>query len=146
VRKPKRGPTATNTVHFACFNCRKAFKQPGSSNWDPEVPARPYPCPECKRPMVRLGRYFKAPPQRATRQWIKVELLHRYGERFESGHLGLGVKCRTLPDTIAYLAGPDRPASEVRAVLDGIRALRSRAPRPAEPIAPADGGRDVGSR
>lgn len=141
VGKPKRGPTATNTVHFACFDCRKAFKQPGSSNWDPEVPARPFPCPECKQPMARLGRYFKAPPQRASRQWLKVELLHYYGEQFESGYLGLGRKCRTLPDTIAYLAGPGRPASEVRAVLEGIRVSRARAARQGEPAA-AYGGRD----
>jgi hypothetical protein len=91
--------------------------------------------------MVRLGRYFKAPPQRATRQWLKVELLHHYGERFESGYLGLGRKCRTLPDAVAYLAGPDRPASEVRAVLEGIRTVRSRAARHAEPSAAADRGR-----
>jgi hypothetical protein len=76
--------------------------------------------------MVPLGRYFKAPPQRANRQWLKVELLHHYGEQFWSGSLGLGSKCRTLADAIAYLAGPDRQASEVRAVLEGIRVLRSR--------------------
>jgi hypothetical protein len=29
--------------------------------------------------MTRLGRYFKAPPQRAKRQWLKVELLYHYG-------------------------------------------------------------------
>lgn len=129
VAKPKRGPTATNTVHFACFDCRKAFKQRGSSNWNPDVPARPYPCPECKQPMVRLGRYFKAPPQRATRQWLKVELLHHYGERFESGYLGLGSKCRTLPATITYLVSLARPESEVRAVLENIGVSRSRGAR-----------------
>ena len=131
--KAKRRPTATNTVHFACFDCRQAFKQRGSSNWDPDLPTRPFPCPVCKRPMVRLGRYFRAPPRRATRQWLKVELLYHYGERFESGHSRVGQKCRTLPDAVAYLAGPDRPSSAVRAVLDGIRAHRSRAARPAEP-------------
>ncbi len=127
--KSKRGPTATNTVHFACFDCRKAFKQTGSSNWDPEVPKRPFPCPDCKRSMVRLGRYFKAPPKRATRQWIKVELLYHYGERFESGHSGLDRKCRTLSDAVAHLVRPTRAVSEIRAVLEGIRALRSRAAR-----------------
>jgi hypothetical protein len=133
LTKSRHEPTATNTVHFACFDCRKAFKQRGSSNWDPEVPPRPFPCPECERPMVRLGRYFKAPPRRATRQWLKVELLHHYGERFESGYLGLGRKCRTLPDAVMYLAGPGRAASDVRAALEGIRATRSGAGRRAKP-------------
>ena len=140
MRKARRDPTATNTVHFACFDCRKAFKQRGSSNWDPAVPERPYPCPECKRPMSRLGRYFKSPPQRAIRQWLKVELLYRHGERFESGYLGLGTKCRTLAATVAYLAGPARSEAEVRGVLESIRASRSRAQRQAEPGTSSDGG------
>ena len=82
--KPKRGvPHATNKVHFACFACRKSFKQMGSSNWDHEVPQRPFPCPECKRPMVRLGRYFKAPRKHAVRKWREVEALYAAGARFD---------------------------------------------------------------
>ena len=115
---------ATNTVHFACFACRKSFKQRGSSNWDLDVPQRPFPCPECKQCMVRLGRYFKAPPNRATRQWLKVELLHHYGERFVSGNLRLGSECRTLPATVAYLSASHKEG-EVRSMLETIRALRS---------------------
>ena len=129
MAKARREQTATNTVHFACFDCRKAFKQRGSSNWDHTLPHRPFPCPECKQPMVRLGRYFKAPPQRADKQWLKVELLHHYGERFESGYLGLGSKCRTLPATVTYLSGLARPEAEVRAVLKTMRASRSRPKR-----------------
>ena len=113
-----------NTVHFACFGCRKAFKQRGSSNWDAAVPERPFPCPDCKNPMARLGRYFKAPPKRASRQWLKVELLYHYGERFESGGSKLGTRCSTLGSTVAYLAGPNRPEDEVRTCLERIRASR----------------------
>jgi hypothetical protein len=81
---PKLGvPHATNKVHFACFACRKSFKQMGSSNWDHSVPQRPFPCPECKDPMVRLGRYFKAPRQNAVRMWRKVKELYELGERFD---------------------------------------------------------------
>jgi len=76
-------PTATNRVHFACFACRKAFKQRGSSNWDSNVPERPFPCPECKAPMIRLGRYFKAPRRQAVRAWREVEQLYREGARFD---------------------------------------------------------------
>jgi hypothetical protein len=82
-RKGSGVPTATNKVHFACFDCRKSFKQPGSSNWDSNVPERPFPCPDCKKPMVRLGRYFKAPPSRSLKAWREVERLYLSGERFD---------------------------------------------------------------
>jgi hypothetical protein len=125
VAKTSGKPTASNTVHFACFNCRKAFKQRGSSNWDTQVPLRPFQCPDCKHPMARLDRYFKAPSQRASRQWLKVELLYHYGERFWSGRSGLNSKCRNLPLAVVYLAASGKPESEVRAVLESIRARRS---------------------
>jgi hypothetical protein len=76
-------PSATNKVHFACFDCRKTFKQLGSSNWDSKVPQRPFPCPECKRPMARMGRYFKAPPQRSVKAWAQVKSAYLGGERFD---------------------------------------------------------------
>lgn len=83
VRKGSGVPTATNKVHFACFACRKTFKQMGSSNWDHRVPERPFPCPNCKQPMVRMGRYFKAPSQRSARAWREVERKYQSGERFD---------------------------------------------------------------
>jgi hypothetical protein len=83
TRRGSGVPSATNRVHFACFVCRKTFKQRGSSNWDREVPERPFPCPECQRPMARMGRHFKAPPRRAARAWAKVEAAYLGGERFD---------------------------------------------------------------
>jgi hypothetical protein len=83
MREGSGVPTLTNKVHFVCFACRKAFKQQGSSNWDSNVPERPFPCPNCKQPMVRIGRYFKAPPQRAVRAWREVERQYQCGERFD---------------------------------------------------------------
>ncbi len=74
--------------------------------------------------MNRLGRYFKAPPKRAVRQWQKVELLYRYGERFESGNSGLGTKCDTLPATVALLVECGHDESTVRATLKHIREAR----------------------
>lgn len=115
---------STNTVHFACFDCRVAFKQPDSSNWDTRVAERPFDCPNCKQPMVRLGRYFKAPPRRATRQWLKVELLFKYGERFFSGNSGLDAKCDTLASTVAYLVDSGHEASDIHTALKCIRCAR----------------------
>lgn len=77
-------PHPTNTVHYACFDCRVSFKQPGSSNWDVAVPERPFLCPNCKAPMRRMGRYFKAPPRRDLRGWRETIRLYRDGERFET--------------------------------------------------------------
>lgn len=83
MRKGSGIPQATNKVHFACFGCRKTFKQFGSSNWDSNVPERAFLCPECKAPMARLGRYFKAPRQRAIKAWRIVEERYQNGERFD---------------------------------------------------------------
>src|SRR5438046_763550 len=71
--------------HYACFRCRKAFKQRGSS--DPQVPGagRLFPCPECGAPMEDLGEDFKAPPRRDTKQWRKVEILAGFGITYRPG-------------------------------------------------------------
>ena len=74
--------------------------------------------------MVRLGRYFKAPPRRAGKQWLKVELLYAFGERFVSGYSGLDKACATLAMTIAYLTANGHDESAVRGRLEQIRALR----------------------
>ncbi len=122
-RKPKPNLT-NNTVHFVCFDCRKAFKQPGSSNWNADIAKRPFACPNCKRPMTPLGRYFKAQSQRAAKQWLKVELLLRFGEDFWSGHKSLGTRCDTLASTIRYLVDSGNEESGVRQNLEQIRRQR----------------------
>lgn len=123
---PKIKANTLNKVHFACFACRKAFKQPESSNWNQEIPERPFDCPDCKRPMVRLGRYFKAPPRRARRQWLTTELLFEFGERFVSGNSCLGQKCRTIPLTILHLVSTGHEESVVRARLRCIQKVRQK--------------------
>jgi hypothetical protein len=76
--------------------------------------------------MFWLGRYFKAPPRRASRQWLKVELLHSYGERFGSyyGPTNLHVRCKTLGATVAYLVGQGHEEKAVRQRLAEIRKMR----------------------
>jgi hypothetical protein len=115
-----------NRVHFACFDCRKSFKQPESSNWDISIPERGFKCPECKSPMVRLGRYFKAPRRNAFRQWEKVELLYEFGELFISGTSGLSTRCKTLSRTLANLAECGHPQKSIDSRLKRIRANRDR--------------------
>jgi hypothetical protein len=119
--KPLAKANPTNKVHFACFDCRTSFKQPGSSNWDPSIPERPFECPNCKQPMTRLGRYFKAPPRRSAAQWHKVELLVLFGESFFAGNSGLGTKCKTVASTVQYLVDSGHVESDVRKRLRQIR-------------------------
>ena len=74
--------------HYACFGCRKAFKQP--NRLDLEKQLRPKHsknrvvlCRECRKPMQSMGHAFKAPRQNATKQWKKVETLITNGIRFD---------------------------------------------------------------
>jgi hypothetical protein len=74
--------------------------------------------------MTRMGKYFKAPPKTAFAQWLKVELLYRFGERFYSSRAGLSRTCRTLRSTLEYLTNQGNPADDVRWELDQLRRLR----------------------
>lgn len=90
-----------HSLPFACFNCRKSFKvewndfSPGKN--DPKVLGQR--CPECAGQLVYAGRYFKAPPKNALKQWRKVALLFQRGWRADS--LSGGPK--TLCEVPAFL-------------------------------------------
>jgi hypothetical protein len=71
--------------------------------------------------MLRLDRHFKAPPQRARTQWLKVELLHAFGETFFSSHSKLDEKCATLAGTVSYLVESGHARE---AVLDRLAQIR----------------------
>lgn len=126
--KPRAKATATDRVHFACFDCRKSFKQPESSNWEKEIPERPFECPNCKRPMTRLGKYFRAPRKRMWKQWLKIELLYSFGETFDSSWTNISWKCGTLPETIEFLVDAGEEEAAVRQRLVEIRARRRENP------------------
>jgi hypothetical protein len=66
------------TLQFACFDCRKVFKQK-YRRWKEVLK-----CPDCGRPMAWMGRAFRAPRRENTKQWRKVELLARNGFTFWS--------------------------------------------------------------
>jgi len=95
--------------HFACFGCRKAFKQRGSEGavavGAAAPPPRDFPCPECGRPMPVMGRDFEAPPQRDRKGWLAAEVLHSFGVAFEPGICGPGFRPRALREVVAFLAG-----------------------------------------
>ena len=76
--------------------------------------------------MVRLGKYFKAPRSTAIRQWLKIELLYNFGERFESSFTNISWICKTLPDTVNYLTDQGYPRDAIDAFLKRARAKRNR--------------------
>jgi hypothetical protein len=75
--------------------------------------------------MTPMGKYFKAPPTRAVRQWLKVELLHRFGDCFSSSNSGLSRTCQTLRSAVDYLKEQGHSAEDVRWQLDQLRRLRA---------------------
>lgn len=123
--------SAEHPQHYACFGCRKAFKQRGSkhpSQFWIDAPDRPFPCPECKVPMVPLGRDFKVPLQRARAQWLKVELLHSFGVAFEVPVCdvgGPGPRPGKLSDVVGFLVARGFDPTEVRKRLADIQRRRS---------------------
>lgn len=76
--------------HLVCFFCRKQFRKP--SRWTgirhelrlypnevTENLIKGYPCPECKSPMVNMGRCFAPPRHADKRGWEQVHLMARCG-------------------------------------------------------------------
>jgi hypothetical protein len=79
---------------FACFSCRKVFKQSSSDQVGANI------CPECAKPMSYMGTAFRAPKQENVDQWKKAELLIAAGFHFTKD---AGPKPRTLKDLSAFL-------------------------------------------
>ncbi len=76
--------------HLVCFSCRKQFRKPSRWNsiqrerrlYPAEVKEnliKVYPCPECKNPMVNMGRCFRPPRCADKRSWEQMQLLARHG-------------------------------------------------------------------
>lgn len=84
------GNTAPYKEHFACFRCRKAFKQPpagGLPEHGRRESAEPHVvrCPQCREPMAGVGKDFEAPRQSDVKRWEAVEVLHRHGIKLAGG-------------------------------------------------------------
>jgi len=94
---------------FACFTCRKAFKQ--VNRW--ELPKELQPkkgenrlckCPQCGRPMADMGHDFKAPKQNNIKQWEKVKILFEHGFTYHScGCCGPGFRPSELIEVADFI-------------------------------------------
>lgn len=108
---------------FACFDCRKSFKQINSCELPmcrrpAEGEPRVVPCPQCGKPMADMGHDFKAPATRDVKQWEKVRVLFQHGFAFHScGCGGPGYRPKHLREVEAFVASQ-------RTVSEGERLLR----------------------
>lgn len=96
--------------HYACFHCRKAFKQGFPRSGEVTL------CPQCRQPMTNMGTDFKAPAQRERRQWQKVQQLAQAGIRFfpASGTGTPGDRPATLAEVPAFLRRIHPPSAGQR--------------------------------
>ncbi len=111
--------------HFACFSCRKCFKQPGSAEWQASEEHRPFPCPECGALMCDLGSDFKAPRKRDARQWMKVEVLAGFGFTYCPGCCdGPGQRPAELTGVEEFLVAQGYRGEEVRQRIEAVKHVR----------------------
>lgn len=112
--------------HFACFPCRKSYKQPGSSEWGMTGEARPFPCPGCGKLMRDLGSDFKAPRQRDVRRWLTVEILDGLGIGYHPGCCdGPGYRPAELTQVEQFLVARGYSTEAIRKRIRAVKRRRS---------------------
>jgi hypothetical protein len=104
--------------HYACFDCRKTFKQPFRLEPTFDMTSRGIvyksgqnvlrlgseQCPECKKTMHHIGHDFQAPKRSKVAQWEKVRQLVLAGFKFHScGCGGPGERPRHLREVPEFL-------------------------------------------
>ena len=95
--------------HYACFECRKAFKRKTDADLPDHVvrnrqEEQPVPCPDCNQPMNQMGLDFEAPRKSDTKQWAKVALLFKHGFTYHScGCCGPGYRPATLREAESFI-------------------------------------------
>lgn len=62
--------------HYACFSCRKSFKQ------DPLNESLPHTCPDCSEELHDMGRNFRPPKKSDKNAWKVAQRLYDAGFRF----------------------------------------------------------------
>jgi hypothetical protein len=87
--------------HFACFDCRKAFKywqweETDKASFDRAQRLRHVPreivCPDCSKQMADMGLDFKAPPKKGAEAWEILRALYKHGFTFHSCGCSVGVR------------------------------------------------------
>ena len=73
----------TYKSHFACFSCRKTFKQAHEADLVKKTD-REFKCPECGGFMADLGLDFRSPRKTAVKEWKIIEGLYTIGTSFYS--------------------------------------------------------------
>jgi hypothetical protein len=129
--------------HYACFSCRKMFRQVAPYKMahppaDGEVPIRP--CPQCGSAMANLGLDFKAPRQTDVKQWRKVQRLFAAGYDFHScGCCGPGPRPATLHEVGPFIAEQEREQAQwKRQVLIAARSAERDKRRKVSRLRPAN--------
>jgi hypothetical protein len=99
--------------HFACFDCRKAFKywqweDTDEKSFQRRLQRRHVPreilCPDCSQPMVDMGLDFKAPSKSDKTAWEILRALYEHGFTFHSCGCGVGWRPpRTLREVPAWI-------------------------------------------
>ncbi len=93
------------TLPFICISCRKSFKKSAPDFkpfclTDDEIGMVRFACPQCRKQLHFVGRYFKAPRSCDLKQWRKIEILFQQGWRAD----GYNLKPRTLHTARNYSA------------------------------------------
>ena len=66
-------------THWACFDCRKSFaKEPVNADEKARI------CPDCRKEMIDMGKYFAAPRRLSKKRWEVMKILADNGYKFHS--------------------------------------------------------------
>ncbi|MGF6355964.1 phage FluMu protein Com [Paenibacillus sp. 4624] len=101
---------------YACFNCRKSYKQVSPYDLSKETAARlEHKCPQCAEVMVNMGHDFQAPKQTDIKQWTKVMTLYQHGVTYHNCGCGAGYRpteLREVPEFLEQQAAGRRSEGE----------------------------------
>ena len=116
--------------HFACFDCRKAFKRTAPVHLKESSIA---PCPDCGQPMANMGLDFATPKRSAVEHWEVVAFLFRRGFKYHScGCSGPGFRPSRWNEVPEFLESHKcRPAGESLAAKFAAREVTDRQSRAA---------------
>lgn len=107
---------------YACFACRKVFKQTSSYELtEADQDNRRYSCPQCGETMKDMGHDFHAPKQTDVKQWKKVKILYQHGFSFHScGCGGPGYRPAQLREVAEFLEKNRRYMNEGEKLLSRL--------------------------